>query len=550
MSALSSQMPVESAGTVSESTVSENTVSENTVSESTGPVSTGPADTVPVSSAPDGRGPASAGLGRPRPAEPGDAGQPDLDAGQPGLDAGQPGLDAGQLDLEDRHALRRVAGLSTELQDISEVEYRELRLERVVLMGVWTDGTLSAAENSLRELSRLAETAGSQVLDGLIQRRSRPDSATYVGAGKAAELAALVASSGADTVICDGELAPGQLRRLEGIVRVKVVDRTALILDIFAQHARSKEGKAQVELAQLQYLLPRLRGWGESLSRQAGGRVAGGGGIGTRGPGETKIETDRRRIRARVSKLRRELAEMSTGRQVQRGQRRRREVPSVAIAGYTNAGKSSLLNRLTGAQVLVDDSLFATLDPAVRRVRTPAGRPFTLTDTVGFVRHLPHQLVDAFRSTLEEVTEADLILHVVDGSDADPRAQIAAVREVLGLIGAGDLPELVVINKADAADPIAVEGLRLAERGSVVVSARTGAGVDDLLCEIDRLLPRRDQEVVVTVPYERGDLLSRAHAEGEVLAVRHGQDGTELTARVPPGLAAELGRLEAPTASR
>jgi GTPase len=474
---------------------------------------------------------------------PDDAEQPDLDLDE------QPELDAGQLDLEERHALRRVAGLSTELQDVTEVEYRELRLERVVLMGVWTDGTLATAENSLRELSRLAETAGSHVLDGLIQRRSRPDSATYVGAGKAAELARLVASTGADTVICDGELAPGQLRKLEGIVRVKVVDRTALILDIFAQHARSKEGKAQVELAQLQYLLPRLRGWGESLSRQAGGRVAGGGGIGTRGPGETKIETDRRRIRARVTKLRRELAEMSAGRQVQRGQRRRREVPSVAIAGYTNAGKSSLLNRLTGAEVLVDDSLFATLDPAVRRARTSAGRPFTLTDTVGFVRHLPHQLVDAFRSTLEEVTEADLVLHVVDGSDADPRAQIAAVREVLGEIGAAEVPELVVINKADASDPIEVDGLRLAERGSVVVSARTGAGIDELLGEIERLLPHRDQEVVVTIPYDRGDLVSRAHQEGEVLAVRHGQDGTELTARVPPGLAAELGRLAASAAS-
>ena len=456
----------------------------------------------------------------------------------------------GELDLADRHALRRVAGLSTELTDVTEVEYRTLRLERVVLMGVWTDGTLATAENSLRELSRLAETAGSQVLDGLIQRRGRPDSATYVGAGKAAELAELVASSGADTVICDGELAPGQLRRLEGIVRVKVVDRTALILDIFAQHARSKEGKAQVEFALLQYLLPRLRGWGESLSRQAGGRVAGGGGIGTRGPGETKIETDRRRIRARMTKLRREIAEMSVGRQVQRGQRRRHEVPSVAIAGYTNAGKSSLLNRLTGAQVLVDDSLFATLDPAVRRARTPGGWPFTLTDTVGFVRHLPHQLVDAFRSTLEEVAEADLILHVVDGSDAEPRAQIAAVREVLGQIGAGDVPELVVINKADEADPIEVEGLRLAERESMVVSARTGAGIDDLLRELERLLPRHDREVSVMVPYDRGDLVSRAHQEGEVLAVRHGQDGTELTARVPPGLAAELGRFVAPAASR
>jgi len=472
------------------------------------------------------------------------------DASGPGrLEPDEP-EDAGQLDLEDRHALRRVAGLSTELQDVTEVEYRALRLERVVLMGVWTDGTLAMAENSLRELSRLAETAGSQVLDGLIQRRGRPDAATYVGAGKAAELAELVASSGADTVICDGELAPGQLRQLEGIVRTKVIDRTALILDIFAQHARSKEGKAQVELAQLQYLLPRLRGWGESLSRQAGGRVAGGGGIGTRGPGETKIETDRRRIRARVTKLRRELAEMSAGRQVQRGQRRRRAVPSVAIAGYTNAGKSSLLNRLTGAQVLVDDSLFATLDPAVRRARTQGGRAFTLTDTVGFVRHLPHQLVDAFRSTLEEVAEADLILHVVDGSDADPRAQIAAVREVLGEIGAGDVPELVVINKADAADPIELDGLRRAERESVVVSARTGAGTDDLLREIERLLPRRDRQVSVMVPYDRSDLVSRAHQEGEVLAVRHGQDGTELTARVPLGLAAELDRFAAPAVTR
>jgi GTPase len=451
--------------------------------------------------------------------------------------------EADQLDLQERHALRRVAGLSTELEDVSEVEYRSLRLERVVLMGVWSDGTLATAENSLRELSLLAETAGSEVLDGLIQRRGRPDAASYVGSGKAAELAGIVASTGADTVICDGELTPGQLRKLEGIVKVKVIDRTALILDIFAQHARSKEGKAQVELAQLQYMLPRLRGWGESLSRQAGGRVAGGGGIGTRGPGETKIETDRRRIRARVTKLKRELAEMSVGREVQRGQRRRGAVPSVAIAGYTNAGKSSLLNRLTGADVLVDDSLFATLDPAVRKARTPAGRLFTLTDTVGFVRHLPHQLVEAFRSTLEEVAAADLVLHVVDGSDADPQAQIAAVREVLGEIGAGKVPELVVVNKADVADPITVEGLRLREEGALVVSARTGEGLAALLSELERQLPRRDREITVLVPYDRGDLISRAHQEGEVLTVNHGENGTELTARVPPGLAAELDRV-------
>jgi len=459
--------------------------------------------------------------------------------------------DAGQLDLDDRHALRRIAGLSTELEDVSEVEYRALRLERVVLMGVWTEGTAADAEHSLRELSQLAETAGSEVLDGLIQRRGRPDSATFVGAGKAAELAEVVAAVGADTVICDGELAPGQLRKLESITKVKVIDRTALILDIFAQHARSKEGKAQVELAQLQYMLPRLRGWGESLSRQAGGRSGGaGGGIGTRGPGETKIETDRRRIRTRISRLRRELAEMSAGREVQRGQRRRGQVPSVAIAGYTNAGKSSLLNRLTGAQVLVDNSLFATLDPAVRRARTPQGLPFTLTDTVGFVRHLPHQLVDAFRSTLEEVADADVILHVVDGSDADPRAQLAAVREVLTEIGARQVPELVVINKADAADPIELEGLRLAEPKSVVVSAITGEGIDKLLAELDELLPRRQREITVTLPYGRGDLVSRAHREGEVLEVRHGADGTELTARVPFGLAAELDPFATPAPVR
>jgi GTPase len=446
----------------------------------------------------------------------------------------------GDLDLADRHALRRVAGLSTELADVTEVEYRALRLERVVLVGVWTEGTLEDAENSLRELSRLAQTAGSIVLAGLVQRRSKPDPATYIGAGKAHELAGLVAGTAADTLICDGELTPGQLRSLEGVVRVKVIDRTALILDIFAQHARTKAGKAQVELAQLEYLLPRLRGWGESLTRQAGGRVAAGGGIGGRGPGETKIETDRRRIRARTAKLRREIAEIAAGREVQRRRRHRRNVPSVAIAGYTNAGKSTLLNALTGAGVLVDDSLFATLDPAVRRARTPAGRWFTLTDTVGFVRHLPHQLVEAFGSTLEEVADADLILHVVDGSDADPYAQLKAVREVLAEIGAAGVPEIVVVNKADAADPVTVKGLRLAERGSVVVSAQAGTGLPELLARIEEALPRRDAEISALVPYGRSDLVARAHQEGEVLAEAHCAEGTRLTARVPPDLAAQL----------
>ena len=290
-----------------------------------------------------------------------------------------------------------------------------------MLIGVWTEGSAADADNSMAELAALAETAGSRVLEALVQRRERPDPATYVGSGKAAELRAVVAATGADTVVCDGELSPGQLRQLEAIVKVKVIDRTALILDIFAQHASSAEGKAQVELAQLSYLLPRLRGWGESLSRT-------GGGIGTRGPGETKIETDRRRIRARIAKLKRDLVGVAAVRETKRSARVRGAVPSVAIAGYTNAGKSSLLNRLTGAGVLVEDALFATLDPTVRRSQTPDGRVFTLTDTVGFVRHLPHQLVEAFRSTLEEVGRADLVLHVVDGSHADPEAQVGAVR--------------------------------------------------------------------------------------------------------------------------
>src|SRR5579875_1202327 len=449
-------------------------------------------------------------------------------------------IELGELELEDRRALRRVAGISTELEDVTEVEYRQLRLERVVLIGVWTDGTLADAETSLAELKALAETAGSQVLEGLVQRRDRPDAATYVGSGKAKELRDIVVATGADTVICDGELTPGQLRQLEDIVKVKVIDRTALILDIFAQHAKSREGKAQVELAQLEYMLPRLRGWGESLSRQAGGRVAGGGGIGTRGPGETKIETDRRRIRARIAKLRGEIAGMATGREVQRGRRRRNAVPSVVIAGYTNAGKSSLLNALTGAGLLVEDALFATLDPAVRKARTPSGRPFTLTDTVGFVRHLPHQLVDAFRSTLEEAAQADLILHVVDGSDADPQAQLAAVRAVLAEIGAGNVRELVVINKIDDADPVELKALQLRERGSVLVSAKTGEGLVGLRAAIEEALPGRDHMVRVNVPYSRGDLVARAHAAGEVTRTEHGPDGTLLEARVPPELAAEL----------
>ncbi len=402
----------------------------------------------------------------------------------------------GTYDLDERQALRRVSGLSTELTDVTEVEYRQLRLERVVLVGVWTTGTLAEAENSLVELARLAETAGSEVLDGLIQRRDKPDAATYIGSGKAKELRDVVASTGADTVICDGELTPGQLRQLEDVVKVKVVDRTALILDIFAQHARSKEGKAQVELAQLSYLLPRLRGWGESLSRQVGGRAAGGLGIGGRGPGETKLELDRRRITSRAARLRREIAAMKTARDVKRTRRTVNGVPSVVLAGYTNAGKSSLLNRLTGAGVLVENALFATLDPTVRRAETPDGRPYTLTDTVGFVRHLPHQLVEAFRSTLEEVSEADLVLHVVDGADADPEAQIRAVHEVFTDIDATSVPELLVVNKHDAADPATAARLRLLAPDAIFVSARTGEGLD--------AAPLRDRDPVAP-PGRRAD---------------------------------------------
>jgi len=454
-------------------------------------------------------------------------------------------LSLGDLEREERSSLRRVAGLSTELQDITEVEYRQLRLERVVLVGVWTDGSALESEASLAELARLAETAGSEVLDGLVQRRDKPDSATYIGSGKVNELNDIVRSTGADTVICDGELSPSQLQQLEARLKVKVIDRTALILDIFAQHARSREGKSQVELAQLQYLLPRLRGWGETLSRQAGGRAGGGnGGVGLRGPGETKLETDRRRIRAKISKLRKEIKAMSTVRDTKRGQRVANEIPSVAIAGYTNAGKSSLLNALTGAGVLVEDSLFATLDATTRRTHTPDGHVYTLTDTVGFVRHLPHQLVEAFRTTLDEVADADLVLHVVDGSDPMPEWQVTAVREVLNEIGdrrdTRMPPELVVVNKVDAASDFALARLRHLLPGAMFVSAHTGAGIEQLRERVAELLPRPSQEVDVLVPYARGELVARVHREGEVLFEDHTEAGTQLRARVKADLAGVL----------
>ncbi|WP_187776240.1 GTPase HflX [Antrihabitans cavernicola] len=450
----------------------------------------------------------------------------------------------GEMQLDDRSALRRVAGLSTELTDVTEVEYRQLRLERVVLIGVWTDGTAAQAEGSMSELAALAETAGSEVLDALVQRRDKPDAATYIGSGKANELREVIVANGADTVICDGELTPGQLTALEKVVKVKVIDRTALILDIFAQHATSREGKAQVALAQMEYMLPRLRGWGESMSRQAGGRAGSNGGVGLRGPGETKIETDRRRIRERMAKLRREIKDMKKARDTKRARRVDNRVPSVAIVGYTNAGKSSLLNSLTDAGVLVQDALFATLDPTTRRAQLEDGREYVLTDTVGFVRHLPTQLVEAFRSTLEEVTGADLLLHVVDGADPLPEEQIKAVREVVtDVLRETDTPapqELLVVNKIDAADALTLTQLRGLLPGALFVSAHTGEGIDVLRARLGEILGRLDIEVSVLLPYDRGDLVARIHSDGKILGSSHEEEGTKVRARVPQALASAL----------
>ena len=438
-----------------------------------------------------------------------------------------------QADLQDRHALRRVAGLSTELQDISDAEYRQLLLEKVVLVGVWTEGTALDAENSMKELAALAETAGSEVMDAIIQRRDKPDPATFIGSGKVTEILEIVKSTGADTVVCDGELSPAQLRTLEQKVKVKVIDRTALILDIFAQHAKSREGKAQVELAQMTYLLPRLRGWGDSLSRQAGG-------IGGRGPGETKIETDRRRINDKMAKLRKEIKEMKVARDTKRQDRSRHGIPSVAIAGYTNAGKSSLMNRLTNAGVLVENALFATLDPTVRKTGTEDGRVYTLVDTVGFVRHLPHQLVEAFKSTLEEVAGADVIVHVVDGSHPDPMEQIRAVREVINDIGGGDILEIIAVNKADIAAPEVVMQILRSESNAYAFSARTGFGIETLVKAIEGSLPRPRVEIRTVIPFNRGDLVSAIHQRGEIFTENYLPEGTAVHAMVDGALAKQL----------
>jgi GTP-binding protein HflX len=365
---------------------------------------------------------------------------------------------------------------------------------------------------------------------GLIQRRDKPDPATFIGSGKVLELREAVVNSGADTVVCDGELSPAQLRNLEGKVKVKVIDRTALILDIFAQHAKSREGKAQVELAQMTYLLPRLRGWGDSLSRQAGG-------IGGRGPGETKIETDRRRINDKMAKLRREIKEMKISRDTKRQERRRNNIPSVAIAGYTNAGKSSLMNRLTDAGVLVENALFATLDPTVRKTTSSDGRIYTLSDTVGFVRHLPHQLIEAFKSTLEEVSGSDLIVHVVDGAHPDPQEQIRAVRAVINEIGGGEIAEIIAINKADVAPPEKLMQLLREEPNSFAFSARTGFGIETLVAAIEAALPRPRVEIKTVIPFSRGDLVSAIHERGEIFTETYLPEGTSIHALVDGSLA-------------
>ncbi|MEJ4100454.1 GTPase HflX [Corynebacterium mastitidis] len=454
----------------------------------------------------------------------------------------------GDLDLAERNSLRRVGSRTTihaeEQADGYEVEYRKLRLERVILVGVWTEGTAAEVEAAMGELSALAETAGAEVIEMLYQRRDKPDAGTYVGSGKVAELRDIVAATEADTVICDGELNPGQLVALENALNTKVIDRTMLILDIFAQHAKSKEGKAQVSLAQMEYLITRVRGWGGNLSRQAGGRAGSNGGVGLRGPGETKIEADRRRLRADMARLRKELAAMKTSREVKRSRRSVSLTPKIAIAGYTNAGKSSLINALTGAGVLVEDALFATLDPTTRKAQLADGRSIIFTDTVGFVRHLPTQLVEAFKSTLEEVVEADLMLHVVDGSAPFPLKQIQAVNKVIADIvretGAQAPPEVIVVNKIDAADPLALAELRHVLEDVVFVSAVTGEGIGELESRIELFLNTLDSHVVLEIPFTRGELVSRVHEFGTVLGEEYTSGGTRIDVRLPRRLAEEL----------
>ncbi len=404
---------------------------------------------------------------------------------------------------------------------------RDVR-ERIVLVGVNFPPTpVPETEAALDELTRLVDTAGAVVADRLVQRRDAPDAATYLGRGKVGELLSVCLAADADTVVFDDELSPAQQRNLEKVLGRTAIDRTAVILDIFAQNARTPEGRAQVELALLRYRLPRLRGRGRTLSQQAGG-------IGTRGPGETQLEVDRRRLVQRMSRLENDLRRVDRTRRTQRKGRERSRSRSVSLVGYTNAGKSSLLNRLSGADVLVQDRLFSTLDPRTRQLQLSGGEQVLVTDTVGFVRKLPHQLVESFRSTLEVVTESDLIVHVVDGSAPDFEGQIDAVRRVLAEIGADALPELLVVNKADALPVLGVEAEEEARRllcahpGSVLVSARSGEGLDDMLVVMGDRLRSRDKVVELDIPYARGDVLAAVHREGEIV----GEVAGEHSARV------------------
>ena len=406
-------------------------------------------------------------------------------------------------------------------------------VEQAVLVALHGAGeTTHDVDASLDELELLVDTAGSQTVGRLVQKRDQPDVATFIGRGKVAELQQRCADLGADAAIFDDELSPAQQRNLEERLGVKVLDRTIVILDIFAQHAASKEGKAQVELAQLTYLLPRLRGWGKALSRQAGGRVAGGAGIGTRGPGETQLEVDRRKLNRRITKLKNELGEAGRTRELKTKERRRHDMPELALVGYTNAGKSTLLNAMTGASALVADQLFATLDTTARRLELPDGRHAVVTDTVGFVRKLPTQLVEAFKGTLEETLRADLLLHVVDASHDEAEAQVLAVDRVLSDIGADAMPRLLVLNKADVADPAALQGLQRQFAGAVVVSAVTGRGVDALVQRVAEALPPARRLIEAVVPYARAELVAAAHREGEVLKEEHRAEGTYLQANV------------------
>jgi GTP-binding protein HflX len=399
----------------------------------------------------------------------------------------------------------------------------ELR-ERALLVAVPTDQE-AGTDESLEELARLVDTAGADTVDAVVQQRTRLDPATLVGRGKLSELTQEVAAGDVDVVVFDREITPAQERNLSRFLNCRVVDRTAVILDIFAQHAASREGKIQVELAQLEYRLPRLRGRGVELSRL-------GGGIGTRGPGETKLEVDRRRITSRIARLKKQLRELDQSRHLKRERRRRQEMPLVAIVGYTNAGKSSLLNALTGAEALVEDQLFATVDPTTRRLELPEGRVVLLSDTVGFVRRLPHQLIESFKSTLEEATEADLLLHLVDVADEDPDGKIEAVREVLAEIGADRVPEVLVGNKTDVAPSVAVERFRSLHPEAVTVSALQESGLPELGERLWQEVARSFTEVRLLIPFSEGWAAARVHEYGEVLAEEYRADGVWIHARL------------------